>query len=217
MNALHKFQHPKPNKAQDNPYPATAKQYGVKVQLTNPIDTTVRLPMHEIKRLQKIIGTFLFYSRVVDPTLLTALSELSSAQAIATNTTKCACHQFLDYCATHPASTICYQASDMILKLHSDSSDLNAVGARSRQGSHFFLGNKSNPDILNSAILHLTAILKMVLSPAAEAEFGALFHNTKEATPLRTTLEELGHPRPPTPVLVDNSIAIGLANDTVTQ
>ena len=216
-NALHKFQHPKPNKAQDSPYPATTKQYGVKVQLTDPIDTTVHLPMHKIKRLQQIIGMFLFYGRAVDPTLLTALSKLSSAQATATDATKCACHQFLDYCATHPISTICYHASDMVLKLHSDSLYLNAVGARSHQGGHFFLGNKSNPDILNGAILHLTAIMKMVLSSAAEAEFGALFHNTKEATPLHTTLEELGHPQPPTPILVDNSTAIGLANDTITQ
>ena len=215
--ALHKFQHPKPNKAQDSPYPANAKQYGVKVQLTNPIDTTARLPKHEIKRIQQIIGTFLFYGRAVDPTLLTALSELSSAQATATDATKRACNQFLDYCATHPTSTIRYHASDMVLKLHSDSSYLNALGARSRQGGHFYLSNKSGPDILNGAILHLAAIMKMVLSSAAEAEFGALFHNTKEATPLCTTLEELGHPQPPTPVLVDNSTAVGLANDTVTQ
>ena len=50
-NALHKFQHPKPNKAQDSPYPATTIQYGVKVQLTDPIDTTAHLPTHEIKHL----------------------------------------------------------------------------------------------------------------------------------------------------------------------
>ena len=74
--ALHKFQHPTPTKSQDSPYPATVKQYGVKVQLTDPIDTSARLPTHEIKRLQQIIGTFLFYGRAVDPTLLTALSEL---------------------------------------------------------------------------------------------------------------------------------------------
>ena len=160
---------------------------------------------------------FLFYGRTVDPTLLTALSELSSAQATATAATKRACHQFLVYCASHPASTICYHTSDMQIKLHSDSSYLNAVGARSRQGGHFFLGNKSDPDILNGAILHLAAIMKMVLSSAAKAEFGALFHNTKEATPLCTTLEELRHPQPPTPVLVDNSTAVGLANNTVTQ
>ena len=216
-HALHKFQHPTPKKPQDSPYPAAVKQYGVKVQLTDPIDTSAHLPPHEIKRLQQIIGTFLFYGRAVDPTLLTALSELSSAQATATDATKRACQQFLDYCASHPDGAIRYQASDMILKLHSDSSYLNAVGARSRQGGHLYLGNKSEPDILNGAVLNLAAIMKMVLSSAAEAEFGALFHNTKEATPLRTTLEELGHPQPPTPVLVDNSTAVGLANDTVTQ
>ena len=216
-HALHKFQHPTPKKLQDCPYPATVKQYGVKVQLTDPIDTSARLPPHEIKRLQQIIGTFLFYGRAVDPTLLTALSELSSAQATATDATKHACQQFLDYCASHPDGSIRYQASDMILKLHSDSSYLNAVGACSCQGGHLYLGNKSEPDILNGAVLNLAAIMKMVLSSATKAEFGALFHNTKEATPLRTTLEELGHPQPPTPVLVDNSTAVGHANNTVTQ
>ena len=217
QQALHKFQHPPPNKPQDSPYPAMVKQYGVKVQLTDPIDTSARLPMHEIKRLQQIIGTFLFYSCAIDPTLLNALSELSSAQAAATDTTKRACQQFLDYCASHPDGSIRYHTSDMILKLHSDSSYLNATGARSRQGGHLYLGNKSEPNILNGTVLNLAAIMIMVLSSAAEAEFGALFHNTKEATPLRTTLEQIGHLQPPTPVLVDNSTAVGLANDTVTQ
>ena len=59
--------------------------------------------------------------------------------------------------------------------------------------------------------------MKMVLSSAAEAEFGALFHNTKEVTLVHTTLEELSHPQPPTPTLINNSTAVGLANDTVTQ
>ena len=98
----------------------------------------------------------------------------------------------------------------MILKLHRDSSYLNAVGARSRQGGHLYLGNKSEPDILNGAVLNLAAIMKMVLSSAAEAEFGALFHNTKEATPLHTTLAELGHPQPPTPILVDTPLLLAL-------
>ena len=105
----------------------------------------------------------------------------------------------------------------MILKLHSDSTYLNAVGACSLQGGHLYPGNKSNPNILNGTVLNLAAIMKMVLSSAAEAEFGALFHKTKEATPLCTTLEELGHPQPPMPNLVDNSTAVGLANDTITQ
>ena len=43
-NVLHKFQHPTPKKTQDNPYLATAKQYGVKVQLMDPIDTSTTPP-----------------------------------------------------------------------------------------------------------------------------------------------------------------------------
>ena len=215
--ALHKFQCPTRKKLQDSPYPATVKQYGIKVQLTDPIDTSACLPIHKIKRLQQIIGAFLFYGRAVDPTLLTALSELSSAQATATEATKRACQQLLDYCASHPDGSIHYHANDMILKLHSDSSYLNAVGARSHQGSHLYLGNKSEPDILNGMVLNLAAIMKIVLSSTAEAEFGALFHKTKEANPFRTTFDELGHPQPPTPVLVNNSTAVGLTNDIVTH
>ena len=125
--------------------------------------------------------------------------------------------RFLDYCASNPDGSIRYHASGMVLKLHSNSSYLNAIRGCSQQGGHFYLGNKTDPDILNGTILNLTAIMKMVLSSTAEAEFGALFHNTKEATPLCTTLKELGHPQPPTLTLVDNSTAVGLANDTVTQ
>ena len=32
---------------------------------------------------------------------------------------------------------------------------------------------------------------------------------------IRTTLEELGHPQPPTPVQVDNTTAHGFVNDTI--
>ena len=51
QQTVHKFQHPPPNKPQDSPYPATVKQYSVKVQLADPIGTSACLPTHEIKRL----------------------------------------------------------------------------------------------------------------------------------------------------------------------
>ena len=60
--------------------------------------------------------------------------------------------------------------------------------------------------------------MREVLSSAAEAELGALFHNGKEACPLRIALEELvGHPQPATPMATDNNIASGIATDTVKQ
>jgi hypothetical protein len=47
------------------------------------------------------------------------------------------------------------------------------------------------------------------MSSAAEAEIGSVFLNAKEATLLRTTLEEMGHPQPPTPLQSDNNTAMG--------
>ena len=39
----------------------------------------------------------------------------------------------------------------------------------------------------------------------------------KEAVPIRAALEEMGHPQPPTAIVVDNSTASGIANKTVKQ
>ena len=55
------------------------------------------------------------------------------------------------------------------------------------------------------------------MSSAAEAECGAVFENTTDAVPLRTTLDEMGHKQPPTPIQVDNSTAYGFANKLIKQ
>jgi hypothetical protein len=106
----------------------------------------------------------------------------------------------------------------MILKIHSDAGYNNEPKARSRAGGHFFLGNRTGrTDIHNGAILNPTHILKHVASSAAEAEIGAAFVNFKEAIPIRITLEEMGHPQPPTPVTLDNTTAVGFANQKIKQ
>jgi hypothetical protein len=55
------------------------------------------------------------------------------------------------------------------------------------------------------------------MSSAAEAEIGAVFINAKEGAVLRTTLEELGHPQPPTPMETNNTTATGYSNGTIKQ
>ena len=59
--------------------------------------------------------------------------------------------------------------------------------------------------------------MREVMSSAAEAELGALFHNGKEACPIRTALEEMGHPQPPTPIQTNNSTTAGIVTDSVKQ
>ena len=55
------------------------------------------------------------------------------------------------------------------------------------------------------------------MASAAEAELGALFLNCQEAGPIRITLEEMGHPQPPTLVQVDDSTTLGIATGTINQ
>ena len=67
----------------------------------------------------------------------------------------------------------------------------------------------------NGAILNVSQIIKAVMSSAAEAELGALFINAKLAVPIRTTLVELGHAQPKTPMQTDNSTAHDVLNNTI--
>jgi hypothetical protein len=65
----------------------------------------------------------------------------------------------------------------------------------------FYVGNATNDKKLaNGAILIVSKVLKHIMSSAAEAEIGVVFINAREGAVLRTTLEELGHKQPPTPM-----------------
>jgi hypothetical protein len=53
------------------------------------------------------------------------------------------------------------------------------------------------------------------MSSAAEAELGTLYINACEAIPQRHMLEEMGHPQPPMPIQMDNSIALGAVTNII--
>ena len=77
---LHKFQHPTPKRAQYAPHQWTLRNYGATKQLATPLDTSPPIPEEQNLRIQQIIGTFLYYSRVVGCTMLTALNTLAEQQ-----------------------------------------------------------------------------------------------------------------------------------------
>ena len=52
--------------------------------------------------VQEIVGTLLYCSQAVDPTLACALSSIAAKQANGTKSVLDACYQLLDYVATHP-------------------------------------------------------------------------------------------------------------------
>ena len=132
-----------PTKPTDAPHPYKAsKKHGL--PMTPPEDDGAKLKPHAIKQLQQIVGTFLFYSRAVDPTMLTALSIIAMEQTQGTKTTKDKAKHFLTYAATHPDATLKFYKSEMILKIHSDASHLSERQGRSRTGGHFYLGNRDH-------------------------------------------------------------------------
>ena len=157
--------------------------------------------------------------------MLADLNAISVAQANATTTTMGDIIWLLNYSATHPDATNNYHSSDMILHVASDASYLCEERARSRAGGHFPLANRlvengDKPPTLptNNGTIHtLCQIIKTVMSSAAEADIGATFLNPKDGLPIRTTLEELGHTQPPTPIQVDNTTVVGFANNTIKQ
>jgi hypothetical protein len=71
--------------------------------------------------------------------------------------------------------------------------------------------------LTNGAILIISKVLKHVMSSAAEAEIGTVFINAKEGAVLRTTLDELGHKQPTTPMETENTYATGYINGTIKQ
>ena len=220
---LHKFQHPAPKRPQHAPRSWSKPNYGVHVQYAPDDDSSPLLSAITINLVQKTVGKLLYYSILVDPTILTALGSIVAQQEKGTEKTYSDTLWILDYAATYPNSTIQYTASDMFLHIHIHASYLSKPLARSRAGGHYFLGDM-RPDMskppttrprLNGPIHSISQIMSNVMGSAAESELGAAYINGQEAVPIRTFLLELVHPQLSTPIQVDNSTADSFANDTI--
>ena len=79
------------------------------------------------------------------------------------------------------------------------------------------LPTKTHHPKVNGAILVECKTLRHVVSSAAEAETGGVFHNAQKAIPIRTILHALNHPQPPTPLATDNTTANGFIHDNIHQ
>jgi hypothetical protein len=200
------------------PYSPEPITYGAKAQAPLAPDTSPKLSAKDIKQVQKIVGSILYYARAVDMTVLMALSSISIEQTIATKKTMGRCTQLLDYLATNATAKVRFHRSDMIMNVHSDASYLLESKARSRTCGHFFMGwtpVDDEPLRLNGAFFVNTTIMRFVVASAAEAEMGTLFRNCQDGIIFRLTLADMGHPQPKTPVHCNNATAVGIANNTV--
>jgi hypothetical protein len=196
---------------------STPIQCGAKVQRVK-VDTTQPLTPKEIKCIQDIVGTLLYYAQAVVSTLLAALSAIAARQTNGTQAVADACQQLLDYIATHhPNAGIRYKVCDMILLIHTGASYFSKPGGRSRTAGHFYVSNCNDKDFNNGTILTLSTIIKHIVLLAYEAKLTALYYGCKLAAPIWTTLKELGLFQPaPTPINTNNITAQGLTMGTMT-
>ena len=70
---------------------------------------------------------------------------------------------------------------------------------------------------INGAFHVVCQIIKSVMFSGAEVEIGAGYIDTRELLPCCVAAIKIGHPRPPTPIQVDNSTAVGFFNKAIKQ
>ena len=168
--------------------------------------------------MQQVVNGVLYYAHTVDWTVLASIRTIVSEQSHVTEGTENRVQQLLDHLTTQPATTICYYAPEIVLKMHLDASYLSEARAQIMVAGYYFMGgvpNNGHPITPNGNIIIMCGIMKFVVASAAEAEMSALFMKSKDAKVIRLILAETGHTQPLTPIHRDNKTVAGISYDTI--
>lgn len=189
--------------------------YCAKTQYVDNNETRPLTPT-KIKKIKRALGKFLYYARGIDITMQNTLNDVAADAKNGTKATNKAIKHFLDYAHNNPDAENIFRASDMILNANSDAAYLVARNARSRAGGYHYCGSKDGK-LFNGAFYSFAKIIKSVMASAMEAKIAALFINAQKLVKYRQTLQDIGHPQPPTPICTDNLSACGIINGTMKQ
>ena len=81
QDALTRFRHAHPRKLQYQPYTHANPTYGAKAKYATNIDYSPLLSPSQNKFVQEVTGTFLYYARAIDATMLPSLGSVATQQA----------------------------------------------------------------------------------------------------------------------------------------
>ena len=140
-NTLNRLNY-KPTKKQHAPHTWNVPIYGKNRQFATPNDDNPVLGQQYVKYVQKVVGSFLYYGRAVDNTILPALNDISYMQTKPTKNTIAKTHMLMNYLATYPNAKIRFYSMDMQLHIDSDAAYLVAPKARSRIAGFYYCANK---------------------------------------------------------------------------
>ena len=103
----------------------------------------------------------------------------------------------------------------MQLAAHSDAGCLNEVKAKSRVSAHVCLYEDVPIPTFNGVVLTISQIIKFIMSSATEAELVSLFLIVRKFVALSQMLIEMRWPQQPTPMQVDNTMAVGVVTNNI--
>jgi hypothetical protein len=103
-------------------------RYGDPLQ-THTTDNSPLLDPAAIKTLQEQVGCLLYYARIIDSTIVPAVTHFSSRQGSPTVAVAAAMTRLLQYCARYPNNTLMYHACPMQHHIHSNASYLRKKAA----------------------------------------------------------------------------------------
>jgi hypothetical protein len=146
--------------------------------------------------------------------MLEAVTRLASLQSQPTVNLMKSLDRLIGHVAKHPNHCRTIRPSNMLLQRHSDASYLPLPNSGSKAGGYITLGDHT-PNFLNSPLHCMSTIIPVVVASAGEAELAALFAYMQILIMLCSTLTNLGHPQPCTPVWCDNEFVKGLCESSV--
>ena len=201
--ALSRFASRGPFRQVKSPQVYTAHYPRQGLQLVEP-DSAPALTSNEVREVQEIVGSFLYYARAIDYTMLPAVNSISSEMASPTQSLLPVVDRLLAYASTYPDNKLVFHASDMILEVQSDASYHSRSKGRSVAGGLGYLGSGGALNSPNGAVFAHCSVLDVVVASAAEAEYGSTFTIGQRAEWARTILAAVAHPQPPTLIYTDN-------------
>ena len=179
------FGHQDPEHPQHYPHKYTKPVFG-KRKPQAPIKNTTGeyLDEKDTKRIQEISGTYLYYGRGVDSSILPTLNEILTQQSAPTTGTTAKTDMLFDYLATHPDAKVRFYATNMYLYLESDAAHLVLPRARIRCAVYYYLGDKlqspTNKPAITGAVHVLCKTIPNVVSSAAEPKREVLLGNIRK-------------------------------------
>ena len=213
--------HSKLARLQHAPHKWSKPAYGKKLQYAPPSDNSDSIAQKGITRSPSINRSFLYYGCAVDPTMLTTLNEIVTQKAKSTIATEQKAQiMLMDFLATYPNAKLRYYAGDLKPQVEIDAAYRVLSNARSRVTGDFYLTtyptpNKSYPGHYNAPILTQWHTLKNVVSSAADAQCGGIFHNCMIAIGIQNALEGMGHLQGRTKIVIINSTATSFVHSAM--